>query len=351
MRNRLLSISLAVLLPALAAAQDPVRLPTVKVTDTMMVAAPRRLTGIVNDTSGRAIPEAEVTIPSLRRRIYTTAEGTFRFDDLAPGTYTMRARKIGYGSELLEVDIGPEGGGMHFELTPIAHALPTMVTSSARGGLSGIVGDTAYAPLANAHVKVFGAGLEANTDSTGQYFLPVHPGQYMIEVTKDSFATRLASVSIPRDSGRHLMTWLEPGRPVPVDESRNVDQLRERQAYVRKAQSMFFTHEDLVGMKIEWIYDVTKLATGKFGYREPPSSDCHVVVNGGPATINVANLTIDEVESVEIYPNYPMVAGVSGASAKAGNRKAQRFTDWDNTRWAQDRNGTRKCAGVFVWLR
>jgi len=53
--------------------------------------------GVVVDSAGQAVADAEVAIPSLQKSLLTSGAGAFRLREIVPGTYTVRARKIGYG--------------------------------------------------------------------------------------------------------------------------------------------------------------------------------------------------------------------------------------------------------------
>src|SRR5205814_1507072 len=70
-----------------AFAQDPVRLPEV----TIKAGVGHRITGVVRDTLQSLLDGAEVTIPKLKRRAISKADGTFTFDSLPTGTFDVRA--------------------------------------------------------------------------------------------------------------------------------------------------------------------------------------------------------------------------------------------------------------------
>src|SRR5207249_9922151 len=114
-----------------AAAQDPVRLPEVKIT----AQGSRSIVGIVTDTSGIPVEGADVTIPSLQRRVVSRSDGSFVFDSVPKGKYDIRARKLGYGPQVKEIKIDTTGGRLdNFELVPIDHLLPAVVARVGRLG-------------------------------------------------------------------------------------------------------------------------------------------------------------------------------------------------------------------------
>jgi hypothetical protein len=86
MRNRILFILLLVsILPALISAQ---------------VAVTGKITGVVTDSSGAAVPNATVTVKSTAlmspRSINTGADGSYLFDLLSPGTYEVTITATGF---------------------------------------------------------------------------------------------------------------------------------------------------------------------------------------------------------------------------------------------------------------
>src|SRR5438105_6603622 len=102
------------------------------------------LTGIVRDAVGQPVDSAEVIIQSADKRTTTKADGSFRFEELKQGVYVVAARRVGYLPQTRSVNVGPIGGVVAFGLVSLFNTLPTVVTSASRGGLSGVVGDSAY---------------------------------------------------------------------------------------------------------------------------------------------------------------------------------------------------------------
>ena len=197
-----------------AQAQDPVRLPQVVI----KAEAGHRISGVVRDTLAFLIEGVEVSIGALKRRTTTGVDGSFHFDSLPKGTYEVRARKIGYGPQIVQIKVENESGQMaDFELVPIARALPAVVTSAARLGLSGVVADTSFASLAGAEVRVLATGLRTDTDSAGSFFLPAPAGKYMVTITKPRFRERVVSVSIPPEAKHKAKP--KPSFPNPTTET------------------------------------------------------------------------------------------------------------------------------------
>ena len=345
-------------------AQDPTRLPAVVVNAAPDLPGPRKLVGVVRDTSGIPIDSVEVSIASLRRRAFTKLDGSFLFSDIKPGKYQVRARKIGYAVPTHEFVVADSGGTGAFALLPLPYVLRPVVTSASRGGLSGVVGDTAFNALAGADIRILGKDVYTKTDSLGQFYIPIGAGSYLLRVKQPGFVDRLVSVIVPEDSGQRIrVTLAPPTRPLTLREVHNFDDLNSRLTWRNHAHTRVYTRAELLQMKIEWIYDAVMIGyheihSGQPGYLD---RDCSAMVNGGPAYTEIGKLTVDDVETVEIYGgsttgSMPVSNGRRPPRPVPGQplRRAQvvidpvPLTNTDQAGWS---NLTKTCTTVYVWLR
>lgn len=262
-------------------AQDPVRLPEVKVT----AEGTRIVRGMVMDTSGMPIGGADVTIPTLRRRTTSRADGFFQFDSVPKGKYDVRARKIGYGPQVKQMKLDSISVRLDdFELVPVTTLLAAMVTGVESLGLSGVVADTGFRGLPRAMVKVMGEGLVTSTDSLGRFYVPLmKPGNYMVLFGKDSFADRFVGVTMPVDSGRRITVSLGPERPRSHSEASIIPDFTDRIAWSAPGSHLLWTREYLIKMGFTWAQEATAAASRHFGMTDDPDEDCFASVNGGPA--------------------------------------------------------------------
>ena len=310
------------------------------------------LTGKIVDTAGHPLEGAEVALPDLRRRVLSNAAGSFRFDSVPRRQWIVSVRKIGYAAQTKPVDVDSAAPPVEFRLVPTVRLLAPIVTAAARLGLSGTVKEAGGKPVPKARVRVLGSGLEAQTDSVGRFWIPAPAGNHMIAVAKQSFAERVAGVTIPSDSGREITIWLRPASTVPIREAWNIEDLRERIAWGRKSSQELFTRESLEKKGYEWIYDVVDDIWKSLGRKNDVSPDCVVVADGGPATVPLGQLAVDDVESIEVYPRFPQTsATVSAAAPRRGTVPGGQFDQRSNTREAEIANGGRPCLAVYVWLR
>ncbi|MEP6618294.1 MAG: carboxypeptidase regulatory-like domain-containing protein, partial [bacterium] len=260
----------------------------------------RTIIGVVRDTTGQRVDSVELLIPNLKKKAVSKADGTFRFDDVDPGRYAVSARRIGYLPQVRFVVVGNGGGGMAFDIVPVVHLLQPVLTNSARGGLSGVVGDTAYNVLAGAEVWVITSGQKVFTDSTGKFFMDIHPGKYMIRVSREGYGARMMSVSVPEDSGRRVVMWLAPTRFTSAREAALAFELSQRLLRRNPMWSTVFTHDDIVRGGFA---DLAQVAVA--GAHKAVDESCDAVIDGGTRQLPIWALTAADLEYVEVYAQKP----------------------------------------------
>jgi hypothetical protein len=316
------------------------------------VASFATFSGSVVDSAGRPIEGVEVALTDLRRVVLSGSTGSFRFDSVPVGQWIVRVRRIGFAAETRSVDVDTGRAPVEFRLRATVRTLVPIVTSASRLGLGGTVNDASGKPVPKARVRVLGSGLETITDSAGQFWIAARSGSYMVAVAKTSFAERIAGVTIPPDSGREVTIWLRPSSTVPVREAWNIEDLRERMAWVKQSGEGILTRDAMAKDGYDLIYDVVQAAWVRMGRKHSVSPECRLVVNGGPATVALARITVDDVESIEIYSRYPKTsAAVAAAAPRRGSIGGGQFVQLSNTRAAEMANGGMPCLAVYVWMR
>jgi hypothetical protein len=326
-----------------ARAQDPVALPAVI---SRAAPGPKLMVGVVRDTASVTIDGVEVLIPALRRRTHSRTDGVFRFDSLPNGTYEVHARRLGYAPQVRTIVVDSIGGTGDFELVPIDHVLPAVVSTVGRGGLSGVVGDTSFAGLRGVTVHIAGAGLTTETDVSGAFYVFVKPGRYNVSFVKEGFRQRVASVVIPSDSGRHITEFLTPVGDVPVKEAWNIVDLNERMATVsNRTKNGFYTRDELEKAGIEWVFDAVQMTSSRLGFRSAISDKCHAVLNGGPSIAVLNTITVDQIESVEVYGQQAAPKG------RSRDMRTLPFGPMANSFRAQSADQGLICPVVYVWMR
>jgi hypothetical protein len=297
-------------------------------------AGPKTLVGIVTDTLGNPVDSVELVISSLKRQAMSKSDGTFRFDDIKPGAYQVLARRLGFYPQVQSTTVDDKGGVVSFSILQGIRALPPVVTSVVRGGLSGVIGDTAYNIVGEAEVSVIASDHRTLSDSLGRFYLDLKPGKYMVNVSRPGYRTRLVSVTIPNDSGRRMTVWLTPtNRGQNARDAMAFDALAARLARRNPVWSNIYTREDINRTGIE---DGVQLA--RLGANKNMDDTCSAIIDGGPRRLPLWAIDAADVEAMETYTTPPPRRTITSINRNAPIRTQAQ--------------GTNTCgATVFVWLR
>ena len=87
--------------------------------------------GVVTDSSGNPIMQADVVLRPTRQRARTDSAGAFTIGGVANGTYSVSARKIGYAPDLYDLKIS-SGGAVHVKLMLALNPLDTVTVTATR---------------------------------------------------------------------------------------------------------------------------------------------------------------------------------------------------------------------------
>lgn len=284
-----------------------------------------RISGQVVSASGQPIENADVYVEQLQRRVRTGAGGQFRFLDVKNGKYTVGVRSVGYIEQSTKVTVNEKGAPLKFIMERAPFSLPSRITVASRGGLSGIIADTGYHPLANVSVRVMGESFAEKTDSAGAFFIPLRPGQYMVRIERDGFARQMIGVTVPENEGRQLAAWMVPQRKSNPRIGANLFEMNERMIRNRSpVSSKFFTREDIEARGITDLQTLIRI-------EDHPTLDpsCPVMINGGPRIDPLWRVMTYEIEYVELYlPKQLRQTGgpASASSARLANAKASMST-------------------------
>ena len=300
---------------------------------------PNVIHGFVADSLERPLEGAEVIISGLRLTTLTGPDGSFRFEHIKPGRYNVTARKIGYYPEGRVVQVGEKGGATAFWLARREGAsdLPAVVTSARRGGLSGVVGDTAYNAIPGAKLWVLASDRRAESDSTGAFFMDLKPGRYMVRVERENFGTQLISVTVPKDSGRRVMVWMSPAdRGTTARQNHALLEASMRMTRRNPVWSKVYTREDITKTGFD---QLSQLATAGAGH--PIDPDCMAIIDGDTARkVPIFAIDARDLESVEVYVARPPRRTVT--SIMGGAPVSQRTAGVGRPS---------RCAQIFAWMR
>ena len=93
---------------------------------------PGTITGrVVDAASGAPVPSAQIVIVGTTRGVVAGDDGRFRIAGVRPGTYQVRALRLGYQASAQPVDVTSGGtADMNFTLAPAAVSLEEVVTTA-----------------------------------------------------------------------------------------------------------------------------------------------------------------------------------------------------------------------------
>jgi hypothetical protein len=301
-------------------------------------AGPRTLVGVVLDTLGSPVDSVEVLVGSVQRRTRSGSDGTFRFDDIKPGKYDVAARRPGYFPQVRSAVVDEKGGVVSFSLVRSVPALPPVVSSAPLGGLSGVIGDTAYNIVEGARISVVASDHRAQSDSMGRFFIGLKPGKYAVRVERAGYRSRLVSVTIPNDSGRRITVWLTPStRAQDARDAMALDSLEMRLAIRNPVWSNIYTREDINRLGIEEGAQLARL--GANSWKGSLDDRCIAVIDGGPMRAPLWSIDAANLEMMEVYsprPNMGRVTSIKPGGTTARSPGADDYCDQ---------------VRVFVWLR
>lgn len=323
-------------------------------------ATKRAITGIVMDSAHNVLENATVFIIDSARNVLehstplvarpthearTNARGIFQIVDLAPGTYRLTVRRIGYDIAVQSYIVTDSGGVARFCLLPDIQNLPTMITSVSRGGITGVVGDSALALVTGAEVRVFGENMFALSDSAGGFFFPVKPGEYTVSVRKKGYGPQIVAVKVPRDSGRKIVVWL--GSP-PRNPNRYAEEIEGMRMRILMTPAFLYhrvTSEDLMVSPLNLDQIVRMKA------QTSVRDDCEAHIAGMGYSLPLYILDKDDIALLEVVSPRMTSAGSGqfrGVTSINGNRAIPNQGQGGNRGSGARTPG---CPSINVWMK
>ncbi len=272
---------------------------------------PGVIAGIVVDSANVPIRNIAVYLYERREQVRTGPDGRFRFSGIEKGTYTLSARSVGFIGATERLKVPAKGAVVRLKLTQLERGLPAVITTASRGGLAGIVADTALRALGDATVKLMGTSYSAKTDSAGRFYFAAKPGSYLLRVERTGYARQLIGVTVPANEGREVAVWLTAGptRENPVVGA-NLFDFEQRHIRARQVTYQFFSRDDLSATGAT---DVMQAAARKTAM--PVDFSACAYLDGGPAVAPLWSIAVGEVEFMEA-----LVPGPRGAPGDILNK-------------------------------
>ncbi|XP_054259827.1 carboxypeptidase D-like [Macrosteles quadrilineatus] len=155
------------------------------------------LRGRVIDDRGEVMREATVQVENSRHKYHVTPNDAYFHIVLSPGPYQVQFTCKHHEVTTLDVRIEP---GVMLDYVVVMKTLPIdaytaeILTPDKVSGISGYVIDLENHPVSRALVKV--ANFTENTDVDGKFWIPLPPGEYVVNATTEGFnlVTKLVRV-------------------------------------------------------------------------------------------------------------------------------------------------------------
>lgn len=303
------------------------------------------IAGVVRDSAGKPIADAEVLLRDRNRGTRTNDRGEFTLGDVPPGNYRVWFRHLGYASvEYNWAARNAQRTDVNVVLREIPRTLDPVIVraqedkrSRAQSSILGLVIDSANVAIPEAEVQLVGADMSGMTrDNGGFLFKPLAVGPYVIRVRKIGYAPATVTLQLTENDDREVvvrMTPLAQGLdPVVVTERSGYDprddlvwkELEQRKRWVN-FKSRFLGPEDLKGyygvrlddaMRRMGMYfptaggkamqprSIGRVGQQKSAYQPPnPDANACLLLNGKtPLVWPLRAYNTADVELLEVYP-------------------------------------------------
>jgi hypothetical protein len=174
-----------------------------------------RLSGQVTEEGGAPVPAFDVSLswrkaPLERMEIVETGfvdpDGRYRIEGIAPGTYELEVRAVGFTPSMVPVTVGAFDA-----TTDVRLRRGPRVTGTVRSG------DT-HAPIAQARVALEGGGPATLTDGAGAFTLEgLSRSGFSLQISAAGHHTRVATVTDPSAPVEIELTPLPPDAGVKTE--------------------------------------------------------------------------------------------------------------------------------------
>ena len=173
----------------------------------------RTVVGTVRDSAGRPLENAVIALDPTGaiRATRADAQGRFRFIDVSPGQYSLRATWVGYQPVDRTIVVPREGLEVSIILARVPFQLDTLRIIARRTGIIGTaVQKSTFVALGGVDVEVLGTRFRTRTKADGLFAFPqLREGSYVVLGRRNGFASSLLPVPVPADEAVEVALALD----------------------------------------------------------------------------------------------------------------------------------------------
>jgi hypothetical protein len=306
------------------------------------------LAGVVRDSTGRAVGDAEVILRDANRGTRTNENGEFTLAGVQPGTYLVWFRRLGYTSvEYNWLARTGERTEVKVKLSPIAQTLDPVIVradeekrAKGKSSILGLVVDTDGKAIDEAEVQLVGADRVAVTKENGGFlFRPLPVGTYVVRVRKLGYEPNVITLKLEDADDREVIVRMHALAtsldPVVVTErsgygrdQRRFDDLDRRMRW-HNFKSFVLGPDELrryQGLPLDWAAKALGVPSGTRdrgptsingrGSRRVASTDdgdACILLNGKTGLYQpLSSFNIKDIELLEIWPGGTELTGTVG---------------------------------------
>jgi Carboxypeptidase regulatory-like domain len=176
-------------------------------------AVSRTVQGTVRDSAGHPLENAAIALDPTGaiRATRADAQGRFRFVDVNPGQYSLRATWVGYEPVDRTILVPRDGLEVAIILARLPFQLDTMTIIARRTGIIGTaVQKSSFVALGGVDVEVLGRNFKTRTDADGSFAFPqLREGSYVLVGKRSGFASVILPVPVPTDEAVEVALALD----------------------------------------------------------------------------------------------------------------------------------------------
>ena len=263
------------------------------------------LQGVVRNESGHPVEQAQVLfyVAATPRELRTDRDGRFRFIGASQGAFRLRVLRIGFQPHDTTITVSGSSTEIEVQLRRVTTLREVEVVSRRTGVYGTVMARDSLKPLAGARVELLGGRAGDTTDAAGAFAMQSQRvGTFMLRVTRDGYDTRLISVRVPKDTGVGIDIVLKPGTPALDAHMEMLWAEMAQRINWKGVEAAVVGREELLsrGKDLDAAIKFAPAFAKKGIFIDERA--CLYVDGVARPYATIRDFSVDEVESVEVYP-------------------------------------------------